>query len=127
MSDSPTNAQNAVYATIEDFIDEHGYAPSTRELCELRKLSSPSTMNTHLKALRDKGYISYVDGQARTIVLLKTPCCGRIGIDDVLESYPELSFEKAQETLLAAAEDVFNSDYLDTLIREEIDAILDSE
>ena len=66
-----TNKQLEVYLSIRGFIDKYGFPPSIRELCKMCGLSSPATMLTHLKNLRDKGYIAYNDKQSRTIRIIK--------------------------------------------------------
>ena len=55
MTAGMTKRQKAVYDCIESFIQEHGYGPPVREVCESLGLSSPSTVHVHLKALEDKG------------------------------------------------------------------------
>ena len=57
MSKDITKRQQAVLDCITACIEENGYGPTVRELCERMQLSSPSTVHVHLKALEDKGYI----------------------------------------------------------------------
>lgn len=66
-----TKKQIEVLKCINDFINENGYSPTIRELCEIMDLSSPATMHTHLIELSDKGYITYVVGKSRTIRIIK--------------------------------------------------------
>lgn len=49
----------------------HGYAPSIRDLQYACTLSSPSVVKHHLTRLRRKGMVDWVDGQARTLHLVK--------------------------------------------------------
>ena len=62
-----TNKQKEIYIIIKEFIDQFGYSPSIRELCELYGLNSPATMLYHLRNLRDLGVIDFQDGKTRTI------------------------------------------------------------
>ena len=55
---------------IADFIDQNGYPPTVRELCEETGLSSTATIQYHLKKLKEKGYITYKEGSSRTIKIL---------------------------------------------------------
>lgn len=66
-----TKKQKEVFSSIVDFINEHGYSPTVRELCEIEGLSSPATMHFHLKRLVNMGYITYVPKMSRTIRIVK--------------------------------------------------------
>jgi len=69
MTAGMTKRQKAVYDCIESFIQEHGYGPTVREVCESLGLSSPSTVHVHLKALEDKGFINRDPLKSRSITL----------------------------------------------------------
>lgn len=62
-----TEKQRKLYETIKDFIDEHTYSPTVRELCELMGGKSPGTIHSGLKILKAKGYIDYEYNRNRTI------------------------------------------------------------
>ena len=66
-----TEKQEKIYNIIKEFINENGYAPTVREIGEIAKLNSPSTVFTHLLNLKNKGYINYVEGKPRTIKVVK--------------------------------------------------------
>lgn len=66
-----TTTQKRVYYIIKDFIEQKGYSPSFREIAALHGATSPATIQFHLKNLRDKGYISYIDNKSRTLTILK--------------------------------------------------------
>lgn len=69
MSKDITKRQQAVLDCITACIEENGYGPTVRELCERMQLSSPSTVHVHLKALEDKGYIHRDPLKSRSITL----------------------------------------------------------
>lgn len=69
MSKDITKRQQAVLDCITACIEENGYGPTVRELCERMNLSSPSTVHVHLKALEDKGYIHRDPLKSRSITL----------------------------------------------------------
>ena len=66
-----TQKQYELYIAIIDYIKEHGYSPTIRELCRITEVSSPATTFLKLKTLKRKGYITYVDKKSRTIKILK--------------------------------------------------------
>lgn len=70
MTQGITKRQQAVLDCIEGFIDEKGYGPTVREVCECLGLSSPSTVHVHLKALEDKGLINRDALKSRSITLV---------------------------------------------------------
>ena len=63
-------AEQRVLIIVTQFIETHGYAPTTRELAGLMSYASNSTPHEHLGALRDKGYVTWIDGKARTLRIL---------------------------------------------------------
>lgn len=58
-----------VYDFIVEFMEEHQYSPSTREICNGTGLKSTSSVNEHLKSLKKNGLIDYVELNPRTISL----------------------------------------------------------
>lgn len=62
-----SKSQFIVYQAIKDYIEQYGYSPSIRELCEITGRRSPATIHTHLINLHDLGYIEYKKGSNRTI------------------------------------------------------------
>lgn len=81
-----TNRQRAVYTFIEDFILEHGYSPSIRDICAGLNMRSTSTAHTHVANLEAKGYLKKQDKTNRSLVLTRdfqstvvdVPILGRI-------------------------------------------------
>lgn len=66
-----TPKQKEVLEEIKKFIKENGYSPTVRELCKIMCVSSPTTIHTHLTALKDKGYITYQEKKSRTIKVIE--------------------------------------------------------
>ena len=62
-----TKSQQRVLDCIRDYIEQNGYPPSVREICTAVGLSSPSTVQSHLNALEELGYISRGGGRSRSI------------------------------------------------------------
>lgn len=70
-NDTLTPKQVEVYLAIKGFIDKYHYSPSIRELCKMCGLNSTATMFVHLKKMRKKGYIDYIERKMRTITIVK--------------------------------------------------------
>ncbi|MCX2947303.1 transcriptional repressor LexA [Lentzea sp. NEAU-D7] len=49
--------QQRILVAIRDWVVEHGYSPSTREIGEAVGLKSSSSVSRHLSALEDKGFL----------------------------------------------------------------------
>ncbi|CAM3733882.1 LexA repressor [Mesobacillus zeae] len=56
---------------ITNYIEEHGYSPSFREVGEAVGLLSTSSIHHHLTALKKSGYITFIERSPRTIRILK--------------------------------------------------------
>jgi len=59
--------QQHILATIRDWVNRYGYAPSTREIGDAVGLRSTSTVSKHLAALEDKGYLKRSASVSRPI------------------------------------------------------------
>jgi len=66
-----TRYQYNVYKAIKEFVKDHQYAPSFRELCDMTGKKSIGTIQTHLNNLKKQGYIDYIEGKSRTIKIIK--------------------------------------------------------
>jgi repressor LexA len=49
--------QQRILVAIRDWVNEHGYSPSTREIGDAVGLRSSSSVSKHLSALEDKGFL----------------------------------------------------------------------
>lgn len=49
--------QQRILVAIRDWVVEHGYSPSTREISDAVGLKSSSSVSKHLSALEDKGFL----------------------------------------------------------------------
>jgi repressor LexA len=67
-----TKKQSEILAVITEYIDQHGYAPSIREIGDIMHLVSPSTVYMHLTKLKEKGLVTWEPTQPRTLRLVKT-------------------------------------------------------
>ena len=56
---------------IEKQLNENGYPPSVREICQAVGLKSTATVHAYLNRLEDNGYIARRDKMGRTLQLLR--------------------------------------------------------
>lgn len=61
---------------IWQFQEQNGYSPTLREMADAMNRRSPSTIHSLIKGLVDKGYIQKVDGNTRTLKILKKESIG---------------------------------------------------
>jgi repressor LexA len=59
--------QQQILATIQDWVNRHGYAPSTRELGEAVGLRSSSSVSKHLASLEEQGFLRRSTSVSRPI------------------------------------------------------------
>lgn len=64
-----TPVRQRILDYIRESLDAKGYPPSVREIGEAVGLKSPSTVHTHLKILRDFGYLEKDDHKTRAIAI----------------------------------------------------------
>ena len=65
-----TSRQIEILRWITNYIAEHGYSPSLRELCLAFGFRSTQGAVCHLRPLRLKGWLTWNDRQARTLRVL---------------------------------------------------------
>ncbi len=70
MKEKLTIRQEFILQAIKKLIAKNGYPPTVREIGEEAHLSSPATIQFHLKKLEQKGYIKKGDNKNRTLELL---------------------------------------------------------
>lgn len=62
-----TDRQREIYCWIVNYIADHGYSPTVRELCLAFRFGSVNGAMCHLHPLRKKGWIAWNERQSRTI------------------------------------------------------------
>lgn len=65
-----TEKQKELLNAIKNYIEEWGYSPTIRELCQITNKKSPGTIVPMLKRLKRDGYIDYAYNRNRTIRVL---------------------------------------------------------
>ena len=71
-----TPAQKQLYDWLVAYISENHYPPSIRQMMKAMGLRSPAPVQSRLERLRDKGYVDWVDGKARTLRIVQPPTSG---------------------------------------------------
>ncbi len=72
-----TKRQREILDYLNEFIQQHGYAPSLEEIGRRFGLSSLATVHKHLTNLQDKGFIKRAWNRSRSVELLPTRAGGR--------------------------------------------------
>ncbi len=60
-----TDKQRAIFNFICRHIQERGYPPAIRDICDEFSISSPNGVMCHLRALQKKGYIQRIQNQKK--------------------------------------------------------------
>ena len=72
-----TKRQRQILDYLNEFIEQHGYAPSLEEIGRRFGLSSLATVHKHLTNLQDKGFIRRAWNRSRSVELVPTRMGGR--------------------------------------------------
>jgi repressor LexA len=72
-----TKRQREILDYLNDFIGQHGYAPSLEEIGRRFGLSSLATVHKHLTNLQDKGFIKRAWNRSRSVEIIPTRMGGR--------------------------------------------------
>ena len=72
-----TKRQREILDYLNDFIQQHGYAPSLEEIGRRFGLSSLATVHKHLTNLQEKGFIKRAWNRSRSVEVVPTRLGGR--------------------------------------------------
>tara|TARA_B100001027_G_C16255009_1_gene326438 strand:+ start:1206 stop:1823 length:618 start_codon:yes stop_codon:yes gene_type:complete len=91
LSENLTKAQSELYLWIKDYIQKFQHSPTIRQMMDAMGLRSPAPIQSRLKHLQDKGYITWQEGKARTMQLAKevfegVPILGSIAAGGLIEA-----------------------------------------
>ena len=91
-----TNAQNELYAWIKDYMKDFNHSPSIRQMMEAMGLKSPAPIQSRLKHLQEKGYISWQEGKARTLQIVDeivkgVPIMGSVAAGGLIETFSDVN------------------------------------
>ena len=93
--DNLTEAQNELYGWIKDYMRNFQHSPSIRQMMQAMGLKSPAPIQSRLKHLQEKGFISWQEGKARTLqivdeVLDGVPILGSVAAGGLIETYSDV-------------------------------------
>ena len=91
-----TEAQSELYKWIKYYIKDFQHSPSIRQMMQAMGLKSPAPIQSRLKHLQDKGYISWQEGKARTLqivdeILEGVPIMGSVAAGGLIETYTDVN------------------------------------
>ena len=94
--DNLTDAQNELYSWIKNYMKDFQHSPSIRQMMQAMGLKSPAPIQSRLKHLQDKGYISWQEGKARTMRIVDkitegVPIMGSVAAGGLIETYSDVN------------------------------------
>ena len=93
--DSLTDAQSELYCWIKDYMKNFQHSPSIRQMMQAMGLKSPAPIQSRLKHLQEKGFISWQEGKARTMQIVDeiiegVPIMGSVAAGGLIETYSDV-------------------------------------
>ena len=106
-----TNAQNELYGWIKTYMKDFQHSPSIRQMMQAMGLKSPAPIQSRLKHLQEKGYISWQEGKARTLQIVDElfegiPIMGSVAAGGLIETFSDVS-ENLDLSVILKKKDVF--------------------
>jgi len=94
-ADDLTQAQNELYGWIKEYMKNFQHSPSIRQMMQAMGLKSPAPIQSRLKHLQEKGYISWQEGKARTMQIVDeiiegVPIMGSVAAGGLIECYSDV-------------------------------------
>ena len=109
MDSDLTDAQQELFDWLKSYIKDFRHSPSIRQMMKAMDLKSPAPIQSRLKHLQEKGYITWQEGRARTLQLADqlignaVPVLGSVAAGGLIETYSD-------ETENLDINDVFQKD-----------------
>ena len=90
-----TDAQNELYIWIKNYMKDFQHSPSIRQMMHAMRLKSPAPIQSRLKHLQEKGYISWQEGKARTMQIVDelvggVPIMGSVAAGGLIETFTDV-------------------------------------
>ena len=109
--DQLTEAQNELYQWIKNYVSDFQHSPSIRQMMSAMGLKSPAPIQSRLKHLQDKGFISWQEGKARTLKLVDEifdgiPIKGSVAAGGLIETFSDVQ-ENLDITEVCKKKDIF--------------------
>ena len=96
LSQDLTEAQNELYGWIKNYLRDFQHSPSIRQMMKAMGLKSPAPIQSRLRHLQEKGYISWQEGKARTLQIVDEladgiPIMGSVAAGGLIETFNDVS------------------------------------
>ena len=106
-----TDAQDELYAWIKDYMKKFQHSPSIRQMMQAMGLKSPAPIQSRLRHLQEKGYISWQEGKARTLQIVSEivegiPIMGSVAAGGLIETFNDVQ-EQFDMSDILRKKDVF--------------------
>ena len=93
--ESLTDAQYELYEWIRNYVKDFQHSPSIRQMMNAMGLKSPAPIQSRLKHLQEKGFISWQEGKARTLKLANQifdgiPIKGTVAAGGLIETFSDI-------------------------------------
>lgn len=92
----PTKKQKELLTFIQNFIAEHGYSPSYREIMSGLNYTSVATVSLHVGNLIKRGHLRKRDKSARSLEVVQTATPAKITSNQVAPSQEKWLVEKVE-------------------------------
>ncbi len=112
-SENLTDAQNELYRWIKSYLKDYQHSPSIRQMMQAMGLKSPAPIQSRLKHLQEKGYISWQEGKARTLQI----------VDEIFEGIPVMGSIAAGGLIETFADIQENLDFSDVFQKKDVFAL----
>jgi len=94
LNENLSDAQKELYDWIKDYMKDFKHSPSIRQMMEAMGLKSPAPIQSRLKHLQQKGFISWQEGKARTLQIVDdvigVPIMGSVAAGGLIETYSDI-------------------------------------
>ena len=108
-----TDAQNELYGWIKEYMKNFQHSPSIRQMMQAMGLKSPAPIQSRLRHLQEKGFISWQEGKARTLQI----------VDEMVEGIPILGSVAAGGLIETFSDVTENLDISDILKKKDVFAL----
>ena len=90
-----TEAQNELYEWIKEYMKNFQHSPSIRQMMQAMGLKSPAPIQSRLRHLQEKGFISWQEGKARTLQIVDElvegiPILGSVAAGGLIETFSDV-------------------------------------
>ena len=125
-----TQRQKQVLTFLTTYLRENGYSPSMEEIATHFKMASLNGVYKHLKALQERGFISRLSNQARSIQILdpgdgrhtapELPLVGTVAAGQPIEAISGLEYVSVPDSFLTRGRNFVLRVEGDSMIEEHI-------